>query len=121
MVTFGCKANQYGTQLLREALGRRGMEEVTKDADLVAVNTCTVTADAGKKARKLIRRINRENPYLAACERIRSRLDRPPFTADVLVGFPGETDAEFEETLALAGEVGFAPACVSLLAPEPSP
>jgi tRNA A37 methylthiotransferase MiaB len=105
MVTFGCKANQYGTQLLREALGRRGMEEVTKDADLVATNTCTVTADAGKKAR----------------DRIRSRLNRPAFTADVLVSFPGETDAEFEETLALAGEVGFAPACISLLAPEPFP
>ncbi|HJM57217.1 MAG TPA: tRNA (N(6)-L-threonylcarbamoyladenosine(37)-C(2))-methylthiotransferase MtaB [Planctomycetota bacterium] len=62
MVTFGCKANQYDTQLLREALGRRGMEEAGEGAELVVINTCTVTADAGRKARKLIRRIHRKNP-----------------------------------------------------------
>lgn len=32
-------------------------------------------------------------------EKMRDRLDRPAFTTDVIVGFPGETDAEFEETL----------------------
>jgi len=62
LVTFGCKANQYDTQLLREALGRRGLQEGASPADLVVINTCTVTADAGKKARRLIRRIHRENP-----------------------------------------------------------
>lgn len=61
-VTFGCKANQYDTQVLREALGRRGLEETGPGADLVVVNTCTVTAEAGRKARQLIRRIGRETP-----------------------------------------------------------
>ena len=37
--------------------------------------------------------------YLAACDRIRTTLDRPAFTADILVGFPGEDDAAFENTL----------------------
>jgi tRNA A37 methylthiotransferase MiaB len=46
--------------------------------------------------------------YLGACHRIRRQLDRPAFTADILVGFPGETDAHFEETLATATEAGFA-------------
>ncbi len=39
---------------------------------------------------------------------IRSRLDRPALTTDIIVGFPGETDADFEQTVALAKEVGFA-------------
>ena len=58
-VTFGCKANQYDTQLLRETLARRGWEERSDAAELVVVNTCTVTAEAGRKARQLIRRLAR--------------------------------------------------------------
>ncbi|MCZ6597932.1 MAG: MiaB/RimO family radical SAM methylthiotransferase [Planctomycetota bacterium] len=61
-VTFGCKANQYDTQVLREALLRRGWREEERDAELVVINTCTVTAEAGAKARKLARRVARENP-----------------------------------------------------------
>lgn len=61
-VTYGCKANQYDTQVLREALVRRGLHEEDREAELVVVNTCTVTAEAGRKARQLIRRIHRETP-----------------------------------------------------------
>lgn len=64
-VTFGCKANQYDTQVLREALLRRGLQESgprDDPADLVVVNTCTVTAEAGRKARQVVRRIHRETP-----------------------------------------------------------
>jgi threonylcarbamoyladenosine tRNA methylthiotransferase MtaB len=39
---------------------------------------------------------------------IRSRLDRPALTTDIIVGFPGETDSDFEDTVALAQEVAFA-------------
>lgn len=66
-VTFGCKANQYDTQVLREALLRRGLTEQEREADLVVVNTCTVTAEAGAKARKLIRRVQRETPGTKIC------------------------------------------------------
>ena len=60
-VTFGCKANQYDTQLLRETLARRGWDEDLAP-DLVVINTCTVTAEAGRKARQLARRVARETP-----------------------------------------------------------
>ena len=46
--------------------------------------------------------------YLDACDRIRTRLDRPAFTADVLVGFPGETAAAFQNTLETVRRAGFA-------------
>ena len=62
MVTFGCKANQYDTQVLREALMRRGLHESEREAELVVINTCTVTAEAGRKARQMIRRLHRESP-----------------------------------------------------------
>jgi len=39
---------------------------------------------------------------------IQSRLDRPAITTDIIVGFPGETDADFDQTVALAKEVAFA-------------
>src|SRR5262249_267581 len=35
-------------------------------------------------------------------------LDRPAFTTDIIVGFPGETDADFEATCRVVREVGFA-------------
>jgi len=41
-------------------------------------------------------------------EAIKSRLDRPAITTDIIVGFPGETDADFEKTVNMAGDVGFA-------------
>jgi threonylcarbamoyladenosine tRNA methylthiotransferase MtaB len=40
-------------------------------------------------------------------ELIKSRLDRPAITADIIVGFPGEGDGDFEETVELAKETGF--------------
>ncbi len=41
-------------------------------------------------------------------ELLKSRLDRPAITTDIIVGFPGETDADFERTVELARDVNFA-------------
>ncbi len=40
--------------------------------------------------------------------KIKRRLDRPAITTDIIVGFPGETDADFAQTLAVAKDTGFA-------------
>ena len=63
LATLGCKVNQYETELFREGLRRLGYTEA-KDgeiADLVFVNTCTVTAESDLKSRKLVRKHIREN------------------------------------------------------------
>lgn len=41
------------------------------------------------------------------CHEVKQRLDRPALTTDVIVGFPGETEAEFTETLRTCREIGF--------------
>ncbi|MFT5094973.1 MAG: threonylcarbamoyladenosine tRNA methylthiotransferase MtaB, partial [Porticoccaceae bacterium] len=45
--------------------------------------------------------------FLEKLEQMRERLDHPAFTTDVIVGFPGETDAEFEETLEACRQARF--------------
>ncbi len=49
---------------------------------------------------------------------VKKRLDRPAITTDIIVGFPGETDADFEATVALAKEVGFAKMHVFTFSPR---
>jgi threonylcarbamoyladenosine tRNA methylthiotransferase MtaB len=55
----------------------------------------------------LMRRRYRSAGFLERCRRIRGVLDRPAFTTDVIVGFPGETEADFEATCRVVREVGF--------------
>jgi threonylcarbamoyladenosine tRNA methylthiotransferase MtaB len=63
ILTFGCRVNQSDSQRLEEDLRRRGAEPAPSAcADLVIVNTCSVTASADQGARQTIRRIARENP-----------------------------------------------------------
>jgi threonylcarbamoyladenosine tRNA methylthiotransferase MtaB len=45
--------------------------------------------------------------FLERCRRLREALDRPALSTDVIVGFPGETDADFEATCRVVREVGF--------------
>ncbi len=64
--TFGCKANQYDTERMRQELERSGAVAVTSAsrADVAVVNTCTVTAEADRDARRTIRKLGREHPGL---------------------------------------------------------
>lgn len=45
--------------------------------------------------------------FVDRCQLLRERLDMPAITTDIIVGFPGETDAEFSETCEVARRVGF--------------
>ena len=57
-VTLGCKVNQYESEAMQklfEAAGYTAADDIS-DADIVVVNTCTVTAVSSQKSRQMIRR-----------------------------------------------------------------
>ncbi|MGM9591198.1 MAG: tRNA (N(6)-L-threonylcarbamoyladenosine(37)-C(2))-methylthiotransferase MtaB [Oscillospiraceae bacterium] len=62
--TLGCKVNQYETQAMETLLCEHGHRACTEGetADAVIVNTCAVTAEAGRKSRQAINRLREENP-----------------------------------------------------------
>jgi threonylcarbamoyladenosine tRNA methylthiotransferase MtaB len=70
----------------------------------------------------VLRRMGRgytTDEYAAAVARAREALDRPAVTTDVIAGFPGETDAEFEETVAFCKRIGFAEMHIFSFSPRP--
>jgi threonylcarbamoyladenosine tRNA methylthiotransferase MtaB len=63
IVTFGCRVNQADSLGFEEELLACGATAASPEqADLVVVNTCSVTASADQSARQTIRRIARSNP-----------------------------------------------------------
>jgi len=61
--TFGCKANQYDTDLVRQAFAEQGAVVVDDPtaADLAVVNSCTVTQESEVKLRRLVRYVARSS------------------------------------------------------------
>lgn len=64
--TLGCKANQYDTEVVRQALDGAGVVPVDdpSQADAAVVNSCTVTHVAEAKLRGVVRRLARSRPEI---------------------------------------------------------
>jgi threonylcarbamoyladenosine tRNA methylthiotransferase MtaB len=63
VITFGCRVNQADSLGFEEELLAKGLQSADADeADLVIVNTCSVTSSADQSARQVVRRIARTNP-----------------------------------------------------------
>jgi threonylcarbamoyladenosine tRNA methylthiotransferase MtaB len=63
IITFGCRVNQADSLVIEGELRARGGVDVpAEQAELLVVNTCSVTANADQAARQTIRRIVRNNP-----------------------------------------------------------
>ncbi|MFM2125218.1 MAG: hypothetical protein RL328_1669 [Acidobacteriota bacterium] len=62
--TFGCRASQADGAALEAGLAGQGMAAAAElaEADLVVLNTCTVTATADDELRQVVRRIHRHRP-----------------------------------------------------------
>ena len=56
---------------------------------------------------KRMRRTYGRERYLALVERLRDAIPDLALTTDIIVGFPGETEGDFRETLAVVGEVRY--------------
>lgn len=64
ITTLGCKVNQYESAAFHTGFAEAGYSVVKsgKDADIVVVNTCAVTAKAGAQSRQAVRQAIRANP-----------------------------------------------------------
>ena len=72
---------------------------------------------SSRMLKRMLRRYTREG-YLECVARIRRAIPGVTLTTDIIVGFPGETDEEFEETLSVVREVGFADAYTFIFSPR---
>ena len=68
---------------------------------------------------KAMKRSYRRDRYLGILERVRAAMPEAAITTDIIVGFPGETEADFEETLAVVEEARFAGAFTFLYSKRP--
>lgn len=73
-------------------------------------------------ADKVLKRMNRrytQGEYLEKVERLRKSVPDIPITTDLIVGFPGETDEDFEQTLSVVRQVEYEQAFAFKYSPRP--
>lgn len=68
---------------------------------------------------KAMRRSYRSSRFLAILDRVRARMPEAAITTDLIVGFPGETDDDFGDTLRVVEQAGFASAFTFQYSPRP--
>jgi threonylcarbamoyladenosine tRNA methylthiotransferase MtaB len=85
----------------------RLLDAFCKHRNLMPHFHLSLQSGSGKILKKMCRQYD-AGEFMTAIGLIKSRLDRPAITVDIIVGFPGETDADFEQTVEMAREVGFA-------------
>lgn len=92
IVTFGCKVNQYESNMMKEKMLSSNFfyEENMRDANIIIVNTCSVTNVADKKCLKMIRKIKREYPnallVVAGCSSQNNQNVYEALDIDILLG-----------------------------------
>ncbi len=64
VITLGCKVNQYESEAMLSDLLKHGFSaaEDGEPADVVVLNSCTVTAESDRKVRQIFRRAKKDNP-----------------------------------------------------------
>ncbi len=64
LYTLGCKVSQYETEAIAEKFAAAGYTvcDFSDFNDVYVINTCTVTAEADRKSRQIIRRAKKKNP-----------------------------------------------------------
>ena len=67
--------------------------------------------------KRMLRRYTRE-AYFECVDRLRAAIKGVALTTDIIVGFPGETDEDFEQTLSAVERVGFADAFTFIFSPR---
>ena len=87
----GCRTNQYEGEAIAASLEKAGAVQSPEAPDITVIVSCTITAAADRKCRKLIRKMRRENPdsLIIACGCYAQRMpdsDRAALGVDILIG-----------------------------------
>jgi tRNA-2-methylthio-N6-dimethylallyladenosine synthase len=77
-----------------------------------------VQSGSNRVLKRMLRRYTREQ-YIARARALQEARPGLTLSTDLIVGFPGETEADFEETLSLVREVGFVAAFAFKYSPRP--
>ena len=97
IITFGCKVNKYESQVILENFIKEGFLKADSelDADIIIVNSCTVTSQSDKKVRKTLNRVRKINKnaviVLTGCMP-QAFPDKNFFNADIVLGNTNKSD-----------------------------
>ena len=122
-------------ELLRACAAVEGIERVRftsphpkdfRDPVIAAITECDAVCEhvhlplqsGSSRILKAMRRTYTRERYLALVERLRSEIPDVALGTDIIVGFPGETDADFEQTLEVVEEAGFESAFTFVYSPR---
>ena len=67
VVTLGCKVNSYESEAVANIFESNGYVRSEKDADVIIINTCSVTSTSDSKSRQKIRHEIKDNPNAIVC------------------------------------------------------
>jgi tRNA-2-methylthio-N6-dimethylallyladenosine synthase len=95
----------------------RLIEVLAKGGNLLDHIHLPVQSGSSEILKKMNRKYTRES-YLELVRKIREAIPNVTLTTDIIVGFPNETDEQFEETLSLVEEVGFESAYTFIYSPR---
>jgi tRNA-2-methylthio-N6-dimethylallyladenosine synthase len=95
----------------------RLIEVLAKGGNLVEHIHLPVQSGSSEVLKRMARKYTREH-YLELVRKIKAAIPNVVLTTDIIVGFPGETDEQFEETLSLVEEVGYDSAYTFIYSPR---
>ena len=94
--------------------------EAHHDLDVLANHVhMPVQSGSTRVLRRMSRRYSRDE-YIDRVKRLQAAREDMTLSTDIIVGFPGETEEEFQETLSLVEELGFVSAFCFKYSPRPS-
>ncbi|HEX6593566.1 MAG TPA: tRNA (N6-isopentenyl adenosine(37)-C2)-methylthiotransferase MiaB [Bacillota bacterium] len=95
----------------------RLIEVLAKGGNLLDHIHLPVQSGSNEVLKRMNRKYTREQ-YLELVRKIRKAMPNATLTTDIIVGFPNETDEQFEETMSLVEEVGFESAYTFIYSPR---
>lgn len=94
--TLGCKTNHYETDVIANQFSLHGYKQVSfrEPADAYIINTCTVTGEADRKSRQMLRRAKQLNPSaIVVAMGCHAELSDASGYADLCIGTQGKSRA----------------------------